>query len=50
MVGVPVGLDEYAKESAMVMARNEGAEQLARMLPLMPDKISANLVATGSKI
>ena len=38
VVGVPVGTDEYARESAMEIVRNGGAEQLARMLSRMPDK------------
>ena len=48
VVGVPVGNDEYPRESAMDIVQNGGAEQLARTLPLMPDKQSANLIATGS--
>ena len=48
MVGVPVGTDEYARESAMKIAHNGGTEQPARMLPRMPDKQSANLIANGS--
>ena len=50
MVGVPVGTDEYARESAMEMVRNRGAEQIARMLSRMPDKQSANLIATGNMV
>ena len=38
VVGVPIGTDEYARESAMEIVQNGGAEQLARMLSLMPDK------------
>ena len=34
----------------MEIVRNEGAEQLARMLSRMPDKQSANLIATGSMV
>ena len=37
VVGVPIGTDAYAMESAMEIVKNGGAEQLARMLPHMPD-------------
>ena len=47
VVGVPVGTDEYARESAMEIVRNGEAEQLARMLSRTPDKQSANLITTG---
>ena len=30
--------------------RDGGAEQLERMLPRMPDKQAANLIATGSMV
>ncbi len=50
VVGVPIGTDEYVRESAMEIVRNGGAEQLARMLSRMPDKQSANLIATGSMV
>ena len=50
VVGVPVGSDEFAIESAIGIARDGGAEQLARMLPRMPDKQAANLIATGSMV
>ena len=50
VVGVPIGTDEYARESAMEIVRNGGVEQLARMLSRMLDKQSANLIATGSMI
>ena len=50
VVGVPVGIGEYARESAMEIVQNEEAEQLARMLSRMPDKQSANLIATGSMV
>ena len=50
VVGVPVGTDGYARESAMEIVRNRGAEQLARMLSRMPDKQSANLISTGSMV
>ena len=49
-MGVPVGTDEYAVESALETVQNEGAEQLARMLPRMPDKQAANLIAAGSMV
>ena len=38
VVGVPIGTDEYARESAMKIVQNGEAEQLARMLSRMPDK------------
>ena len=38
VVGVPVGTDDYAREGAMEIVRNGGAEQLSRMLSRMPDK------------
>ena len=41
MVGVPVGSDESAIESAIGIVRDGGAEQLARMLPPMVDKQQA---------
>ena len=44
--GVPIGTDEYAIEGAMEVAENDGAGQLVRMLLHMPDKQSANLIAT----
>ena len=50
VVGVPVGTDECARESAMEIVRNGEAEQLARMLSRMPNKQSANLIATGSMV
>ena len=48
VVGVPVGFDGFAIESAIGIVRDGGAEQLAQMLPRMPDKQAANLIATGS--
>ena len=50
VVGVPVDTDEHAMESVMEIVRNGGAEQLARMLPRMPDKQAANLIATCSMV
>ena len=50
VVGAPIGTDAQARESAMEIVENGGAEQLARMLPRMPDKQSANLIATGSMV
>ena len=50
VIGVPIGTDAYAMESAMEVVKNGGAEQLARMLPHMLDKQSANLIATGSMV
>ena len=38
VVGVPIGTDEYARESAMEIVQNGGAEQLARMLSRMPNE------------
>ena len=34
----------------MEIVQNGGAEQLLRMLPHLPDKQSANLIATGSMV
>lgn len=48
MVGVPVRTDEILIQSAKGIARHGGGEQLARMLPRMPNKQAANLIATGS--
>ncbi|CAM9314220.1 unnamed protein product, partial [Laminaria digitata] len=50
VVGVPVGTDDFAIESAIEIVREGGAEQLARMLPRMPDKQAANLIAIGSMV
>ena len=50
VAGVPAGSDEFAIESAIGIIRDGGAEQLARMLPRMPDKQAANLVATSSMV
>ena len=50
VVGVPVGSDEFAIESAIGIVRDGGAEQLARMLPRMPGKQAANLIATSSMV
>ena len=47
---MPVGAGEYARESATEIVRHGGAEQLARLLSRMPDKQSANLIATGSMV
>ena len=46
----PIGTDAYPTDNAMEIVKNGGAEQLARMLPRMPDKLSANLIATGSMV
>ena len=50
VIWVPVGTDEFAIESTMGIVRDGGAEQLARMLPRVPDKQAANLIATGSMV
>ena len=50
VVGVPTGTDAYAMQRAMQIVKNGRAEQLARMLPHMPDKQSANLIAAGSML
>ena len=50
VVGVPVGSNEFAIESAIGIVRDGGAEQLAQMLPRMPDKQATNLIATGSMV
>ena len=38
VVGVPIGTDVYAMDSVIEVVKNGGAEQLARMLPRMPNK------------
>ena len=50
VVGVPVGSDKFAIESAMGVGSDGGTEQLARMQPRMPDKREANLIATDSMV
>ena len=47
---MPIGTDEYARESAMEIVQNGGAEQLARMLSRMPDNQLVNIIATGSMV
>ena len=49
VVGVPIGTDEYAMESAVKIVENS-AEHLAWMPPHMPDKQSANLIPIGSMV
>ena len=43
VVGVPVSTDEFAIESATGIVREREAEQLARMVPRMPEKQATNL-------
>ena len=50
VVGVPVGSDEFAIGSAIGIVRDGRGEQLAWMLPRMPDKQAANPIATGSMV
>ena len=50
MVGVPIGNDIFAVNSALEIVRDGGVEQLARILRRMPDKRSANLIATSSMV
>ena len=47
---MPISTDAYAMDIAMEIVKNGESEQLARMLPRMPDKQSANLIATGSMV
>ena len=47
---MPIGTDEYVRESAMEIVRNGGTEQLARISSRMPDKQSANLIAAVSML
>ena len=47
---MPIGNDAFALNSALEIVRDGGAEQLARILPRMPDKQSANLIATSSMV
>ena len=50
VVGVPVGTDEFAIESAVGIVRDLGGGAFARMLPRMPDKQATKLIATGSMV
>ena len=50
MVGGPTGNDAIVVNNALGVIRDGGAEQLARILPRMPDKQSANLIATSSMV
>ena len=50
MVGGPTGNDAIVVNNALEVIRDGGAEQLARILPRMPDKQSANLIATSSMV
>ena len=50
MVGAPIGNEAFAVNSALEIVRDGGIEQLARILPRMPDKQSANLIATSAMV
>lgn len=50
MAGVPISDDTFAVITAVERVRDEGAEQLARVLPRMPDKQSASLITTISMV
>lgn len=50
VVGVPVGTGECTIENTIRIVRDGGAEQLAWVLPQMPDKQAASLTATGSLV
>ena len=50
VVGVPIGNDAFAVNSALEIVRDGGAEQIARILSRMPDKQSANLIAASSTV
>ena len=50
VVGVSIDNDTFAVNSALEIVRDEGAEELARILPRMPDKQSANLIATSAMV
>ena len=50
MVGVPIGNNAFAVNSALEIVRDGGAEQLARILPRIPDKQAVNLIATSSMV
>ena len=50
VVEVPVGTDEYLRESTLEIVHNGGADKFARMLPRVPNKQSVNLIATGSMV
>ena len=46
MVGVPIDNDAFVADSDVEMVRNGGAERLARIVPVIVDKHSANLIDT----
>ena len=50
VVGVPMGNDAFAMNSALEIVRDGVAEQLARIIPRTPDKQSANHIATSSMV
>ena len=50
VVGVHVGNDEFAIENSIGIVQDWEVEQLAQMLPRMPDKQAANLIVTGSMV
>ena len=50
MVGAPIGNEAFAVNSALEIVRDGGIEQLARILPRMPDKQSANLIVTSPMV
>ena len=47
---MPIGNDVFAVNSALEIVRGGGAEQLARILPRMSHKQSANLTTTSSMV
>lgn len=49
-IGFPIGTDAYAMVSAMEIVKQGGAEPLARTLPRVSYKQSANLIATGPMV
>ena len=50
VVGVPVGTDECQMESALGVVRDGSAGTLARVLPRVPDKQTANLISTSAMV
>ena len=50
VVGVPIYNDPFAVKIALEIVRDGGAEQLAHILPRIPDKQLVNLIATSSMV
>lgn len=50
VVEVPIGTGAYVTGKTMEIVKTVGTDQLARMLPRMPDKQPDNLASTGSMV